>query len=250
MFTLLRQIFVRTIGAFCALILSFNTATAVDAESKQLVVVELFTSQGCSSCPPADRTLAELDGRDDIIALSWSVDYWDRFGWQDTFALPNSTMRQMRYNQRFGVSGVYTPQMVFNGRTQGAGSRHNEVLDAVAEAKSQGRQWFQPQLSLDGSKVRINLPAAKGAEKALVRLVYYTAKADVEVEKGENRGRSLHYTNVVRSTEIGGTWNGSAQILTANPDQNKINGADHLAVLIESDAEHGEIIGAARVKLQ
>src|SRR2546430_9680821 len=120
----------------CALLLSLCLALAIAPlhAGERPIVVELFTSEGCSSCPPADALLAELAGRPDVLALSFHVDYWDRLGWKDPFSSPDATRRQHGYAEPFGISTGYTPQMVVDGRWQAVGSDRSEVEQALGSA--------------------------------------------------------------------------------------------------------------------
>lgn len=207
-------------------------------------VVELFTSQGCSSCPPADQILRDLRDRDGILALSWPVDYWDRFGWKDTFAQPGNTERQAAYNKRLGMGGVFTPQMVFNGAKSCVGSRAKAVNKGLETVAGMTTAWVEPTVQASGTAIMVDLPDAETTSDVIVRIVYYTADADVMIGNGENRGRTLHYANVVRATEIVGIWSGSAQSYTLDREDAKLKGADHVAVLLQAGNRHGQIVGA------
>ncbi len=221
------------------------------ANNDRLVVTELFTSQGCSSCPPADLLLEELRDRDGSLVLSWAVDYWDRLGWEDTFALPNNTMRQAAYNKRLGMGGVFTPQMVFNGAIVKVGSRRGEVEAAFDAILASDSPWYALSISRTDDDLVITLPPALIAdgESLTVRLVYYTADAVVNVVDGENSGRKLHYSNIVRFTDIVADWTGKSQELTIDPAKGLDSGADHVMVLLQDSYLHGEIMGAAVLPL-
>lgn len=215
----------------------------------RLTVVELFTSQGCSSCPPADTALRTMRDRPDMLTLSWAVDYWDRLGWEDTFAQPNSSMRQSAYNKRFGRGGVYTPQMVFDGRFQSVGSNQSEVRNAIEAAQSENRLTVSPSLTSDGQTITIDLPQTDVPEDIAVVTVWYLGNATVEIGDGENSGRSLHYTNVVRLSDMLPDWDGTATTYTLNVQTGREAGADHLAVLLQQGYYHGTVVGAARISL-
>src|SRR5271167_1683708 len=120
------------------------------------IVVELFTSEGCSSCPPADALLAELAGRPDVLALSFHVDYWDRLGWKDPFSSPDATRRQHGYADLLGLATVYTPQMVVDGRWQAVGSDRSEVERALGSAR-RSRDGVPVALAVDHGRARITL---------------------------------------------------------------------------------------------
>jgi len=234
-----------------SLFLSSTTATqTVNAQdSDRLTVVELFTSQGCSSCPPADAALRALRDHPDMLTLSWAVDYWDRLGWEDTFAHPHYSMRQAAYNKRFGRGGVYTPQMVFDGRFQSVGSNQSDVREAVEAARSESRLTVSPTLVSDGTSITLRLPQTDVPEDIAIVTVWYLGDATVEIGDGENSGRSLHYTNVVRLSDMLPDWDGSAMDYTLEVKTGRDAGADHLAVLLQQGYYHGTIVGATRIAL-
>lgn len=217
-------------------------ATAQNAE--RLTVVELFTSQGCSSCPPADAVLKSLRDRPGILPLSWPVDYWDRLGWEDTFAHPHNAMRQAAYNKRLGRGGVFTPQMIFDGRHQSVGSRQQEVRKAVETARAETRMLVTPTVVVDGDAVTIILPETDLAGVVSVSSVWYLSDAMVEIGDGENRGRTLHYTNVVRGSDMLEDWNGEPRTINLPLSQAGALGADHFALLLHEGYPYGPIIGA------
>lgn len=216
-------------------------------EAERLTVIELFTSQGCSSCPPADAILKTMRDRPGILTLSWAVDYWDRLGWEDTFATHYNSMRQTAYNKRFKRGGVFTPQMIFDGRVQCVGSKTEKVRSGVEKARAIKRPNAQPVLAVNGETIRISLPATADMNMVAVRLVWYQKNAMVEIGDGENQGRTLHYTNIVRATELLDEWDGSETVRTVTYPVPE--GADHIAVLLQEDYGHGPIVGAAKASL-
>jgi len=237
----------KKILTFAACFFLSSVVTAQD--DNRLTVVELFTSQGCSSCPPADAALRVMRDKPGMLTLSWAVDYWDRLGWEDTFAHPHYSMRQAAYNKRFGRGGVYTPQMVFDGRFQSVGSNQVDVRDAVKAAQSETRISVKPTLSKDGATITLNLPQTDVPEDVAVVTIWYLGDAKVEIGDGENRGRELHYTNVVRLSDMLPDWDGSATSYTLDVKTGRDAGADHLAVLLQQGYYHGTIIGAAKLAL-
>ncbi len=237
----------KKIITFAACFFLSSVVTAQDDD--RLTVVELFTSQGCSSCPPADAALRVLRDKPGMLTLSWAVDYWDRLGWEDTFAHPHYSMRQAAYNKRFARGGVYTPQMVFDGRFQSVGSNQGDVREAVKAAQSEGRLTVKPTLSSDGATITLSLPQTDVPEDVAVVTVWYLGDAKVEIGDGENRGRSLHYTNVVRLSDMLPDWDGSATSYTLEAKTGRDAGADHFAVLLQQGYYHGPIIGAATLAL-
>jgi hypothetical protein len=177
---------------------------------KAPVVVELFTSQGCSSCPPANANLIKLSHRPDILALSFSVTYWDYLGWKDTFDDPKYTNRQAAYEKPLGQDGPYTPQMVINGRTTVVGNDLSEISRAIAAVKP----LAGPGIVLEAHKVFIDAgkPSGSGADVWLVQ--YDPNLVEVPVRRGENIGHTLPHINVVHSLVHLGTWTGKRRFFT------------------------------------
>ena len=192
-------------AAAIALLLPIGAA----AEAPGPVVVELFTSQGCSSCPPADRLLSKLAERDDVIALALHVDYWDYIGWEDRFADPAYTKRQRAYARARGERMIYTPQMVIGGTQNVVGTRPDEVLAALDAVASAG-----PALSArrEGERIRIEAPALEVPQPLVVHLVRLDPAETVAISRGENAGRVIDYTNIVTSWEALGVWDGTAPL--------------------------------------
>ncbi len=208
------------------------------AATERPVVVELFTSEGCSSCPPADAVLTELaHGRPDVLPLAFHVTYWDRLGWRDPFSLPAATTRQGAYGSRFG-DGSYTPEMVVDGKKGFVGSERTQAEAAIAAAARQGRTATTIALSRQGGRVSISLGAGTGSGRVL--LVGFDPEHRTAVGRGENGGRTLTESNVVRSIRPLGEWSGAALSL----DEPVPAGQD-AAVLLE--APDGAIVGAARL---
>ena len=206
------------------------------APAPGLVVAELFTSQGCSSCPPADALLTELaDGAPDVLPLAFHVTYWDRLGWRDPFALEAATRRQRQYAALWQAESIYTPELVVNGRSGLVGSDRSAVRDALAAAVAQASQPVR--LRRDGLDAVVDVPSGLGA--AAILLVGYDARHRTAIGRGENGGRTLVESNVVRGIELAGQWAGTAtQLRHVAPP------GERLAVLLQRPG--GEIIGAAR----
>lgn len=176
------------------------------AASKTPVVVELFTSQGCSSCPPANANLIKLSQRDDVLALSFAVTYWDYLGWKDSFDAPEYTDRQVAYEPPLKQQGPYTPQMVINGASTAVGINLAEVEQLIGAAKP----LSGPAVTLADGSVSVGAGQAP-ASGADVWLVQYDPKiVNVPVARGENTGRTLPHTHVVHSLKRLGGWTGSA----------------------------------------
>jgi hypothetical protein len=207
------------------------------------VVVELFTSQGCNSCPPADRHLGELAKRDDVLPLSFHVTYWDRLGWPDTFGLEASTARQERYAAWLGLDRVYTPQMVIGGRIDVVGGSRARVLEAIQLLQSGAAPG--PTLTLTGD--RLSLGAGE-QDDATIWLVAFDDHHDVAIERGENRGRTLRYHHVVRELTRLADWRGRALELALPLARLSAAGRDGAAILVQRSRD-GVILAAARVPL-
>lgn len=207
-------------------------------------VVELFTSQGCSSCPPADTLLGELSQRSDVIALAYHVDYWDYLGWKDHFSLKEATDRQRLYARSLRLSSIYTPQMVVDGTIDAVGSDRRAVEAALAGTHQGPAVTVTPQ---DG-KLMVSVAAPKSVETAEVTLVAYSPQAETKILRGENAGRSLKEYSIVRGIYPLGQWNGGTT--TFSIDLAKVPGeASMVAVLVQA-AGQGAIIGATAAKIR
>src|SRR6478752_258183 len=194
--------------------------------------VELFTSQGCSSCPPADAELGKLARRPDIVALSFHVDYWDYIGWKDRFASKATTERQRAYARTLKQRYVYTPEMVVDGRVHQPGVRESQVEAMLSEARRQSAARTTPVIKrmVDGT-LRIWLAAAKLERPADVTLFVYDRRHSTPVERGENEGHRLDNFNVVRHFEIVSQWEGAEANWTVPAD--RFQPEQGLAVLVQ-----------------
>ena len=215
-----------------ALFLGLGLAAMPASADPRPVVVELFTSQGCSSCPPADALLGELAGRSDVVALGFHVIYWDSLGWKDPLSNQGSTDRQKAYARAFD-SRVYTPQMVVDGTSEMIGSDRAAVLAALGTARPEAIAAIS--FAADRRSVAIGAGDGKG-EALLVRFLRHRT---TDVGAGENAGRILRDANGVRELTTLGAWDGSALSFPIEPP-----GADEgLAVLVQ--APDGHMLGAA-----
>ena len=211
-------------------------------------VVELFTSQGCSSCPAADAVLARLAKRDDIIALSLSVDYWDYLGWKDTLASPKFSERQRAYGKARGDGAIYTPQVVVNGVTHVNGSDEGQIgrlIDKTAKTLSASRVPIR--LSQDKDKLVVEAGAAPPGttpKEATLWLAVIAKDVTVPIERGENQGKTITYNNVVRELIPIGMWNGKPMTVQLERHSFMQAGAERCAVLLQQ-GRAGPIIGAA-----
>ena len=222
-----------------------RVAQAADPLSNAPVVVELFTSQGCSSCPPTDRLLGELSRRTDVIALSVHVDYWDYIGWKDPFATAATTARQHSYAQALKQRYVYTPEMVFNGAAHDPGTNPARVERMLQQAAEKAGPRANPVLSaLSGGRGLIELPKTAGVLPSDIWLLSVDPRHVTAVGRGENRGVTLTNFNVVRAIEKLATWQGEATRLTV--EAAKLAPGAGVVVLVQA-ANHGPILGAARL---
>jgi hypothetical protein len=219
-------------------------------DGARLAVVELFTSQGCSSCPPADEILGQLSSRPDVIALSLSVDYWDYLGWHDTLAHHAFTERQRAYAAARGDGQVYTPQVVINGMTHAVGSRLADIELAIAKTDDQLGRW-QSDVSIrtENDEIVIELgPAPPGVviEDGRVMLAWTTKRVEVTIAKGENRGRTITYHNVVRKLAEVGRWTGAASAFRISRGEQMAPESDGCVVFLQQGVA-GPIVAAARL---
>jgi hypothetical protein len=218
------------------LIAGLSPVAATAAERP--IVVELFTSQGCSSCPPANAYLNELSrDRRDILPLAFHVTYWDRLGWKDPFSLPAATQRQDQYGHRFG-DGSYTPEMVVDGAAGMVGSDRGDVASAIENAKRHSQTAAAVSATRNGERVSIQVESGSGTAKVL--LIGFDHEHTTAIGRGENSGRTLTEANVVRSIRSVGQWSGTPLRLSEPFPE----GQD-VAVVLE--APGGQIIGASRL---
>lgn len=207
------------------------------------VVVELFTSQGCSSCPPADALLHRLADREDVLPLALHVDYWDYIGWKDQFARPGHTLRQKGYAHAAGQSMIYTPQMVIMGQDDVVGADAMELSDAI-EKHHRAPPQVQIEAVREGNVLTLNLVPLVDLpqENLMVQIVLFAPVKSVEITRGELAGRQFDYANVVEDWQQVGSWDGQAEAVISVP----LTGAQPIAVLVQQNP-FGAIIAAARV---
>jgi hypothetical protein len=207
-------------------------------------VVELFTSQGCSSCPPADALLGELARRPNVIPLAFHVEYWDGAYWRDRFAIPEAARRQEGYVEKLGLSTAFTPQAIVDGKTSFVGSDRR----LLAEVSGDRHAGIAIGLRLQDGNLVATLPEGSKPGTFDVNLLTYRSAASTPVTGGENSGRKLDEFNIVRSIRRLGSWEGSAQELTV-PLTKLPPDADHAALLIQQPGQ-GSILVAAAVQLR
>lgn len=207
------------------------------------VVVELYTSQGCSSCPPADRLLQQLAKRDDVIALALHVDYWDYLGWKDPFANAAYSKRQRAFANHAGRKMVYTPQMIVNGREHVIGTHADKVDDLI-----RSHQGKQSGIKIETRRDRNNVHITVSADRPLqggadLQLVRYLPERVTEIRAGENRGRTITYVNIVNDWQVVRRWSGAGVLEFSMPvdDENP-------SVLLVQKAGPGQILAAAHLR--
>ncbi|WDR01700.1 DUF1223 domain-containing protein [Devosia algicola] len=242
--------------SFSTLALSLSLAAALlvagpaHAEKTRLqakAVVELFTSQGCSSCPPADKLLTRLSARNDVITLAYHVDYWDYIGWPDTFGSAENSEYQRAYAKNWESSRIYTPQMVVNGTTGVVGSRQNDVTGALDGAKLD----LPVKLTLGDDMLKVAIAGKAGVGKATVWLVSYSTRSSVAIERGENAGQTMIYSNVVNNRQVLGMWEPEAGAMIKLPLGELLQSpGSGVAILVQQDHDNlpGPIIGAAAIE--
>jgi len=236
----------KAILAAMTVVLSLAVSTSVSAQSQaRAVVVELYTSQGCSSCPPADALLADLAKRPDVIALALHVDYWDYIGWKDEFADPAFTKRQKAYAQAAGHRTIYTPQMIVGGRDHLVGAKPMKLADLIS-AHMKRPEAAKLQIARDGGKLSV-IAERNGSERLpnnmVLQIVRFDPLRHVDIRRGENAGRTIAYANIVKSWTPVGKWDGAA------PMQMSVDlGSDRspVAVILQA-AGNGPIVAAAQL---
>ena len=225
-----------------AVISAFGFATPMLAQDNP-VVVELYTSQGCSSCPPADALLLEIADREDVIALALHVDYWDYIGWVDPFADPAHAKRQRAYAASRHSRSVYTPEMVVMGQTDILGTEPMKLSAAIAD-HADAAQRVALDVQRDGDEVVISArPLDEGLGAMTVHMLRYTPLRTTRIKRGENRGKTLNYANVVEGWQVLGTWDGVAPL-----EMRQTAPGDKPVVVILQAQAMGPILAAARVK--
>jgi hypothetical protein len=241
----------RTTARLLFLAILFAAATGSNAAAAQpRAVIELFTSQGCSSCPPADELFAKMANDPEVITLSLPVDYWDRLGWKDTFAKHAFTQRQSAYASVRGDGQVYTPQAVVNGKRHMVGSRRSGIDKAVKETSASLRVPLSAKRKATEIIVTAGAVSNNRAARGTIVLMPILHARQVAIGRGENANRKVLYTNIVRDIIPIGTWNGRAAEIKIPAAQ--FENYDGVVVLLQAGtiAKPGAIIGAARTPLR
>tara|TARA_B100001989_G_C24550931_1_gene474650 strand:+ start:5952 stop:6677 length:726 start_codon:yes stop_codon:yes gene_type:complete len=227
-------------GLFVILLYSQN-AYSETIKSDHYIVAELFTSQGCSSCPPADKVLASFASHDNIIALGFHVAYWDHIGWKDTLSREFSDIRQHGYANSFGTKRVYTPQMIVNGEIEFVGSRKLDAQKALNKASK--RPIRSIMLVKHGDVIQISLPEMDNTPSSHIWAFGYKKEWTQNIKRGENHGKSVRYVNSVLTYDNIGRWNGQPKTLHVDTKE----GIDGIAVLVQNGG-YGQIIAAGKIE--
>jgi hypothetical protein len=224
-------------GATLLTALAAMPAPGRAADAAHPTVVELFQSQGCSSCPPAAANVAGVSDRSDVLALAFAVDFWDRLGWKDTFSKPAWTARQYAYARALGRDGVYTPQVVVNGRVEGDGLEEGAVESLIRRGD---RGASGPGVAFSGATVTVSAGSAPSGGAEVWLVLYDPRTIEVAVKRGENAGRTLPHKDVVREMSLIGHWHGSGESFSLPPASDLAE-----AVLVQG-AVGGPILAAGK----
>lgn len=232
-----------------AALAGFGAAGSAPADAdRPPAVVELFTSQGCSSCPPADAFLRELAKRDDVIAIAYHVNYWDYIGWKDPFATDWGTDRQYRYAKVLRRGYPYTPQMVIDGKHDAVGSQRGPVANALVSSIQEAGGRIPLALRREGDRLIVTLPENRLNAPLDLWLVRYSGDHETKVARGENRGATLVNTHIAQHMELLERWSGEArEISIALPLPGDRDGG--VAVWVQEPGP-GAILGAAKLALR
>lgn len=228
---------------------SLSLALIVPAVAGELklapkAVLELFTSQGCASCPKADAMLDEMSRRPDVVALAYHVDYWDYTGWEDTFGAKENSDHQRDYAESWGSSRIFTPQLVVNGKGSVVASKRDVVNTALGTASLP----LLVHLAETDNMLQVSVPGKAGLGDAMIWLVTFLDRANVAIERGENEGKSVAYTQIVTGRQVLGMWNHETGAKLTLPLSEVLTGRSNGAViLIQQDRAGlpGPILGAA-----
>ena len=241
---LIQKIFI-SVGISISLLIgsSFHNASAEPISA----IVELFTSQGCSSCPPADALIHELAKRNNLVVLSYSVDYWDYLGWKDTHASPNNTLRQQLYAKSRNDKSVYTPQVVVNGNNHTVGSDKPAIEYLISESEKLPVDVKLEMINDDIIEVSIDGQLPNGIESTTIYFASVLREATVPIKRGENSNREITYTNIVKKIEMIGMWDGGFKQFKLPVNEVTKNDADSCAIIVQIDKKGApsQILGAA-----
>ncbi len=233
-----------TLGASATMISSVSAAEIKQPSG----VVEVFTSQGCYSCPPADKIVGDFAKTNDVLALSWHVDYWDYLGWKDIFASKSNTQRQYRYARALQERQVYTPQAVINGRTHAVGSKRGDIDNALKTFKNSNRGMIVPiNAKLNSESLKIDVSKSLDSQGATLYMVFFNKEQEVTIKRGENGGKTLSYHNVVHDAQALGMVKSNGLQVEFPIAEMKKRGFDGCALILQKLNAQGDpsaIIGA------
>ncbi len=237
----------RRVRSLLGLALFGLAASSWPALAETRGVVELFTSQGCSSCPAADRIIGELANDPSVVAVSLPIDYWDYLGWKDTLASPNNSARQRAYARKRGDREIYTPQVVVNGKVHVPGGDEAALMRAMANTRGDSDTLsVSVELAADRDQVAVVVPSGSTRVGGEVWLCELSGTVPVTIERGENSGRTVTYHNVLRRRVKLGTWNGELRRFNI-PLTELSSGVDTVAVMLQAGTadDPGAMLGAA-----
>jgi hypothetical protein len=219
----------------CAIVVACTSATFSYAGAEPRAVIELFTSQGCSSCPPADKLLGQFVSDPSLIPISLPIDYWDYLGWKDTLADPRNSARQRAYSRVRGDREVFTPQVVVNGSVYALGSDKDAIETAIALSRKSGMTLSLPvTIGVADGRVLVSVPGGgEGHSLAEVWICGLLKAATVAIGRGENRGKTITYHNVARHWVKLGTWNGKSETWNVPIQDFGDEGIDEAAVMVQ-----------------
>jgi hypothetical protein len=224
-------------------------AAADGRKGPGLVVVEMFTSQSCSSCPPADKFLSDLAKRKDVLALSMHVDYWNALGWRDPWSSADVTARQRRYAQSLGARYVSTPQAVIQGESYTVGSDRGAVSRLIEKSRRAGRARVQPIVTMPApDRLAVKFPEHQLAAPATLWFVAFDDRHTARITGGENSGATITYSNVVRALRPIGTWTGKGRSFEIDISKDRAAGFGNCAILVQA-AGSGPVLGAVSLPL-
>ncbi len=229
---------------FLTFLLVINGANAQEYRLKPKAVIELFTSQGCASCPAADKNLVELSKNNNIIALAYHVNYWDYIGWHDTFGNEENSKLQREYSKANNKSPIYTPQMIINGTKDVVGSHKKEIVQALLKSSL----YLPVNIKVKDDYLIISVKGNKSQKEATIWLVTFISRGEVKISKGENKDKKLIYSNIVTSRHALGMWNPNVGAHIKLPLSKVLNGKnDGLAILVQNNKNGlpSKIIGSA-----
>jgi hypothetical protein len=240
----IRRIALPAFGSLLLALSSGGNAQEPAPPGARPTVVELFTSQGCSSCPPADELLGELAGRSNVIALGFHVDYWDDIGWRDRYSMAEATRRQRDYVDALGLSSAFTPQIVIDGRESFVGSDRHRIEAAL----SRPREHVPVEVHIANGEMIVSLSELNDHRSYDIEAAAYLPRATTPIGRGENSGRTLTDFDIVRQFRRLGVWEGKSATFRIRLDTFP-GEADRVAVLVQQSG-HGPIVGAASASLR